>query len=120
MDTNLQSNVLDRLQSEEGLPDKVPVLVLAALLGEIEECLGGKTPSEPSSEPTETEAPVRASTILSAQMMVEHLGFAEAGTLIERAVVSCIEGKETPKEIGGELGTREVGDAVCRRMKEMA
>ena len=58
--------------------------------------------------------------ILSAQMMVEHLGFAEAGTLIERAVVSCIEGKETPKEIGGELGTREVGDAVCRRMKEMA
>jgi len=58
--------------------------------------------------------------ILSAQMMVEHLGLAEAGGLIERAVVDCIEDKETPKEIGGELGTREVGDAVCRRMKEMA
>ena len=60
MDANLQSNVLDRLQREIGLPDKVPELVLAALLGEIEECLGGKTPSEPSPEPTEAEEPVRA------------------------------------------------------------
>ena len=32
MDTNLQSNVLDRLQSEEGLPDKVPVLAVGARL----------------------------------------------------------------------------------------
>ena len=60
MDTDLQSNVLDRLQSEEGLPDKVAELVLAALLGEIEECLSGKPPSEPSPEPTEVEEPVRA------------------------------------------------------------
>ena len=60
METSLHSNVLDRLQSEEGLPDKVPELVLAALLGEIEECLGGKTPSKPSPEPAEAEAPVRA------------------------------------------------------------
>jgi len=60
MDTNLQSNVLDRLQREEGLPDKVPELVLAALLGEIEECLGGKAPSKPSAEPEEAEEPVRA------------------------------------------------------------
>ena len=62
MDKNLQSNVLDRLQGEEGLPDKVPELILAALLDEIEECLGGKTPAEPSPEPTEADAedPVRA------------------------------------------------------------
>lgn len=60
MDKNLQSNVLDRLQREEGLPDKAPELVLAALLDEVEECLGGKTPFEPSPEPTEAEEPVRA------------------------------------------------------------
>lgn len=60
METTLQSNVLDRLQSEEGLPDKVPELVLAALLDEIEECLGGQAPSEPSPEPAEAEDPVRA------------------------------------------------------------
>ena len=60
MDTNLQSNLLDRLQSEEDLPDKVPELVLAALLDEIEECLSGKPPSKPSPEPTEVEEPVRA------------------------------------------------------------
>ena len=57
--------------------------------------------------------------ILSAQMMVEHLGFTDAGELIERAVVGCIDDKETPKELGGELGTREVGDAVCRRVREL-
>ena len=62
MDKTLQSNVLDRLQGEEGLPDKVPELILAALLDEIEECLGGKTPAEPSPEPTDADAedPVRA------------------------------------------------------------
>ena len=60
MDKNLLSNVLDRLQRETGLPDKVPELVLAALLDEIEDCLGGKTPSELSPEPTEAADPVRA------------------------------------------------------------
>jgi 3-isopropylmalate dehydrogenase len=55
--------------------------------------------------------------ILSAQMMVEHLGFREAGALVEKAVVACIESRETPKELGGDLGTAEVGDAVARRIR---
>jgi 3-isopropylmalate dehydrogenase len=55
--------------------------------------------------------------ILSAQMMVEHLGFREAGRIVEDAVVACIENGETPKELGGALGTVEVGDAVCRRIR---
>jgi 3-isopropylmalate dehydrogenase len=57
--------------------------------------------------------------ILSVQMMLEHLGFREEGSLIERAVVECIEQGERPRELGGDLGTREVGDAVCRRIREM-
>lgn len=58
--------------------------------------------------------------ILSAQLMLEHLGLAKAGALIEKAVVGCIEGGETPRELGGSLGTREVGAAVCRRIEELA
>jgi 3-isopropylmalate dehydrogenase len=57
--------------------------------------------------------------ILSAQVMLEHLGFAGEADLIERAVVNCIEKDETPKELGGSLGTREVGDAVCRQIREL-
>jgi 3-isopropylmalate dehydrogenase len=57
--------------------------------------------------------------ILSIQLMLEHLGFGEPASLIERAVVDCIEKQETPKELGGSLGTSQVGDAVCRRIREL-
>jgi len=58
--------------------------------------------------------------ILSAQMMLEHLGFREEGALVEKAVVAAIENRETPSELGGRLGTREVGAAVSRRIRELA
>ncbi len=58
--------------------------------------------------------------ILSAQMMLEHLGFRDEGALVERAVVAAIERGETPRELGGSLGTREVGEAVSRRIREMS
>ncbi len=58
--------------------------------------------------------------ILSAQMMLDHLGFHEPASWIERAVVICIEKDETPRELDGNLGTYEVGDAVCRRIRELA
>ncbi len=57
--------------------------------------------------------------ILSLQMMLEHLGFQEPAALIEQAVMGCIEAEETPVELQGKLGTKEVGDAVCRRIKEL-
>jgi len=56
--------------------------------------------------------------ILSVQMMLDHLGFAEPASLIERAVEVCIDEGETPAELKGSLGTSEVGDAVCRRLRE--
>ena len=49
----------------------------------------------------------------------DHLGFSEAASLVEGAVVGCIESEETPVELQGNLGTREVGDAVCRRIREL-
>jgi 3-isopropylmalate dehydrogenase len=57
--------------------------------------------------------------ILSAQMMLDHLGFKEEAALVEKAVIAAIENRETPQELGGALGTREVGAAVSRRIREM-
>ncbi len=56
--------------------------------------------------------------ILSAQMMLEHLRWVEEAALIEKSVRACIKEYECTAEIGGSLGTREVGDAVCRRIRE--
>jgi 3-isopropylmalate dehydrogenase len=58
--------------------------------------------------------------ILSAQMMLAHLGFKSEGALIETAIRECIREDECTPDIGGTLGTREAGDAVCRRIRELA
>ena len=42
----LVEDVLRRLDAEEKLPGAVSSLVLASLLGEIEECLGGQLPKD--------------------------------------------------------------------------
>jgi recombinational DNA repair ATPase RecF/uncharacterized Zn finger protein (UPF0148 family) len=60
MPDKLHADVLERLQQEVGLSDQVKELVLAALIGEVEECLGGKTPSKPAPGPDEASSPVRA------------------------------------------------------------
>jgi 3-isopropylmalate dehydrogenase len=58
--------------------------------------------------------------ILSVQMMIDHLGFKQEAALIESAVRECIRENECTSDIGGELGTREAGDAVCRRLRNSA
>jgi recombinational DNA repair ATPase RecF len=58
-DSALQSDVIERLD-RAGLKRPVEDLVLAAMFGDIESCLGGKTPSRPSAKPKEAESPVRA------------------------------------------------------------
>ena len=60
MDDLLQSEVLARLDRDDRLERRVADLVLAALLGDIEACLGGKTPSRPAIKPAQTGSPVRA------------------------------------------------------------
>jgi len=57
---------------------------------------------------------------LSVQMMLEHLGLRNEASLIEASVRECIRENECTSDIGGELGTREAGDAVCRRIRELA
>ena len=56
--------------------------------------------------------------ILSASMMVRHLGQTEMANAIEGAVESAIRAGECTRDLGGGLSTREVGDAVARRLKD--
>jgi 3-isopropylmalate dehydrogenase len=54
--------------------------------------------------------------ILTAGMMLEHLGMTEAGRRIEDSVIACVREGKTTRDIGGTLGTREVGDAVLAKL----
>ena len=56
--------------------------------------------------------------ILTAALMLESLECREEARGVEAAVVACIRSGRTPRELGGSLGTREVGDAVCRELRE--
>jgi 3-isopropylmalate dehydrogenase len=56
--------------------------------------------------------------ILSASMMVRHLGNPEMAEAIEGAVKSAIRAGECTRDLGGNLSTGECGDAVVRRLKD--
>jgi 3-isopropylmalate dehydrogenase len=54
--------------------------------------------------------------ILTAAMMLEHLGLNEAAQAVENAVIACVTEGKTTQDISGKLGTREVGDAVLAKI----
>jgi len=54
--------------------------------------------------------------ILTAALMLEHLGWNEEAQRIEQAVRWAVENDRTTSDIGGTLGTREVGAAVAQRL----
>jgi 3-isopropylmalate dehydrogenase len=51
--------------------------------------------------------------ILTAAMMLEHLGLAEEAKKIEDAVLEAVRQKKTTQDVGGTLGTREAGEWVA-------
>ena len=55
--------------------------------------------------------------ILTAALMLEHLGWAEEARRIEEAVRWAVENDRTTSDIGGRLGTREVGGAIAQRLQ---
>jgi 3-isopropylmalate dehydrogenase len=55
--------------------------------------------------------------ILTAAMMLEYLGYAEAGKAIEQAVREAITQRETTRDTGGTLSTEEAGAAIRKRIK---
>jgi 3-isopropylmalate dehydrogenase len=54
--------------------------------------------------------------ILTASMMLAHLGLPEPATRIDGAVLDAVRQKKTTQDIGGSLGTREVGDWLANRL----
>jgi 3-isopropylmalate dehydrogenase len=54
--------------------------------------------------------------ILTAALMLEHLGWNEEAQRIEAAVRWAVENDRTTSDIGGTLGTREVGAAIAQRL----
>jgi 3-isopropylmalate dehydrogenase len=54
--------------------------------------------------------------ILSAALMLETLGRAEEARAIESAVETAIHARQTTTDVGGTLGTREVGDWIASRV----
>ena len=54
--------------------------------------------------------------ILTAAMMLGHLGFASEAEKIEAAVLEAVRAKKTTQDIGGTLGTREAGEWVAERV----
>ncbi|PYQ07030.1 MAG: 3-isopropylmalate dehydrogenase [Acidobacteria bacterium] len=55
--------------------------------------------------------------ILTAGLMLEHLGWAEEARRIEDAVRWAVEEDRTTADVGGKLGTKEVGEAIAARLK---
>ncbi|PYX59225.1 MAG: 3-isopropylmalate dehydrogenase [Acidobacteria bacterium] len=54
--------------------------------------------------------------ILTAAMMLNHLGLAADAAKIEAAVLEAVRQKKSTPDIGGSLGTREAGEWVAQRV----
>jgi 3-isopropylmalate dehydrogenase len=56
--------------------------------------------------------------ILSAGLMLEHLGWNEEAARMEAAVRDAVVAEQCTADVGGRLGTREVGDAIELRLRQ--
>lgn len=54
--------------------------------------------------------------ILTAAMMLRHLGFQSEADKIDAAVLEAVRQKKTTTDIGGSLGTREAGEWVAKKV----
>jgi len=57
--------------------------------------------------------------ILTVQLMLEHLGFPAEAAAVEEAVRCAVVEGCTTRDLGGGLGTRAVGDYICKSLSEM-
>ncbi len=58
--------------------------------------------------------------ILTAQLMLEHLGMQRAADLVEGAAIEVIDRMQVTPDLGGSLGTTAAGEAVCRSIERLA
>src|SRR5213079_362770 len=57
-----------------------------------------------------------AGAILSAALMLEYLGRADAASAVERAVQQSIDEGETTRDLGGQLSTAQAGESIRERI----
>ena len=57
--------------------------------------------------------------ILSAALMLDTVGWHEEATRIEAAVEAAVQARIGTADIGGSLGTREVGDWIAARVRNL-
>jgi 3-isopropylmalate dehydrogenase len=55
--------------------------------------------------------------ILSVALLLETLGHGREARAVEHAVEAAVDAGQTTSDIGGSLGTREVGDWIARAVK---
>ena len=121
-------------------PGQFQVIVTCNMFGDIISDLGaqlaggmGLAPSgniNPESvslfEPVHGSAPKYAgknianplAAILAASMMLDHLGWADEAAAINAAVRASVREKQTTPDLGGSLGTREVGDWLANQISK--
>jgi isocitrate/isopropylmalate dehydrogenase len=51
-------------------------------------------------------------------MMLRHLGFGKEADKIEGAVLDAVRQKKATVDLGGNLGTREAGEWIVRRVSQ--
>jgi 3-isopropylmalate dehydrogenase len=76
-------------------------------------------------EPVHGSAPKYAGTgranpfgaMLTAALMLEHLGHPTEAQALERAVGQCVREGRATADVGGSLMTSEAGDAVCESLQ---
>lgn len=56
--------------------------------------------------------------ILTVGLMLDHLGFRQENKDIEEAVIKALHENKTTTDLGGKLGTREAGDAICELLEK--
>ena len=54
--------------------------------------------------------------ILTAAMMLAHLGMTKEADKIEAAVMDAVRQQKTTQDVGGSLGTREAGEWIANRI----
>jgi 3-isopropylmalate dehydrogenase len=57
--------------------------------------------------------------ILTAAMMLGHLGFMRETEKIDAAVLEAVGQKKTTQDIGGRLGTREAGEWTAEKVAKL-
>jgi 3-isopropylmalate dehydrogenase len=55
--------------------------------------------------------------ILTAAMMLAHLGLTDAAARIEAAVLEAVRQKKTTQDVGGSLRTKEVGEWIAKHLE---